>query len=222
MSIFIYSSIYTSELSRVDLEILMNTLPKAIRLKAKKYKFWKDVYGCLFGKHLLKIAFLEAGLPHDLNLLEYTSYGKHYLQDGPDFNISHSGNRVVCVLSRNGKIGIDIEEIAAISFDDYRFQFSDAEWNAILSDSDPLSIFYHYWTAKESIVKAGGRGLQMNLAAINIGTGNKVVDGHSWNLRKIDIAEFYACHIAYERNIDAILVKELSPTTIINLARTFK
>src|SRR5882762_9985635 len=125
MSIYIYSSNYTYELSRIDLEILLNTLPEAIRQKVKKYKFWQDAYGCLFGKHLLKIALREARLPHDLSLLEYTSFGKPYLKDSPDFNISHSGNRVVCVVSQNGKVGIDLEEIVPIPFDDFRSQFSD-------------------------------------------------------------------------------------------------
>ncbi len=78
-----------------------------------------------------------------------------------DFNISHSGNRVVCILSTQGRVGIDLEETGDIAIDDFQSQFTTAEWAAITGSSMPLQTFYHYWTAKESLIKADGKGLQI-------------------------------------------------------------
>jgi 4'-phosphopantetheinyl transferase len=204
MKIRIYSAEYPTPLPLPHFLALLHKLPSAIRQKVEKFNRWQDAYGSLFGKILLVRALQDAGLSGDLNELLYTQYGKPYLPKAPDFNISHSGNRVVCIMYDGGRVAIDLEEIRDLHIDDLKPQFSDSEWQAIQHSAEPLHAFYHFWTAKESILKADGRGLNLSLADLNIDSSQEVlVDGCLWNIRKIHSFANYACHIAYEgKNID--------------------
>jgi 4'-phosphopantetheinyl transferase len=199
MKIQIYSSEYQTPLPSLNFRALLGKVPPAIQQKVEKYKRWQDAYGCLFGKLLLVKALQDAGLSADLKELQYTRYGRPYLPKAPDFNISHSGNRVVCIVCVGGRVGIDLEEIRDLPIDDFKPQFSDDEWRTIQHSDEPLLAFYHFWTAKESILKADGRGLNLSLADLNINNSQEiVVDDCRWNIRKIHSFTNYVCHIAYE------------------------
>jgi 4'-phosphopantetheinyl transferase len=231
MSLHLYSTGYPDQLSPVVIQSLVDRLPAALGQKAMTYRRWQDVYGSLFGRHLLRMALQKAGCPGDLSELQVTSYGRPYLENGPDFNISHSGNRVVCILSRQGRVGIDLEETAPLDFSDFKMQFTATEWAAITGASVPLLAFYHYWTAKESLIKADGRGLGIALDSLEIGEGpaggdgGSVVgdrlgisgdaltrlNGYDWFIRKLTLFPGYACHIACENPIGVVEAEEISP-----------
>ena len=83
-------------------------------------------------------ALAESGWPTSLEGLEYTGFGRPYLPNGPDFNISHSGRRAVCIIARHGKAGIDLEEIRDMPIGDYKEQFSPEEWAVITTSPTPL------------------------------------------------------------------------------------
>ncbi len=55
-------------------------------------------------------------------------------------------------------IGIDIEKIRSCSKSLFRKTALDREW--CLSDMDPQVLFFRYWTAKESVLKASGTGIK--------------------------------------------------------------
>src|ERR1700722_16503737 len=121
MSLHLYSTVFPEPLSPTAFQELLSRLPPELQQKVSAYRRWQDAYGSLFGKLLLKRALLQAGLSPDLMGLRTTAYGRPYLEgygksypDGGDrsypdggqdnmgrmdFNISHSGNRVVCILS---------------------------------------------------------------------------------------------------------------------------
>ena len=94
MSIRIYSTEYKEPIPDDALQTLVTGLPPDIIAKARRFRRWQDAYGCLLGKLLLATALKEGGWPADLHHLQYTGYGRPFLSDGPDFNISHSGHRV--------------------------------------------------------------------------------------------------------------------------------
>ena len=142
MKIEIYATEYRTELSADIFLSLLERLSPALREKVRKYKRWEDAYGCLFGKLLLIRALHDKGFRGDLNELQYTEYGKPYLKDAPDFNISHSGNLVVCILSREGRVGIDVEEIRELPISDFKDQFTAIEWQIIQTAKEPLLAFY--------------------------------------------------------------------------------
>jgi len=164
----------------------------------------------------------KAGLPGDLSGLGVSVYGRPCWANGPDFNISHSGNRVVCVLSLQGRVGIDLELCADLSIGDFQSQFTALEWAAITGSETPLLTFYRYWTAKESLIKADGRGLQVPLDGIEIGGGiwgatggtggiGVTPGGALWFLRELDFFPGYACHIASETSMEVLTYEEISP-----------
>jgi len=216
MTIQIYSTEYKEPVPTDLLQLLTASLPVDIIQKSKKYRRWQDAYGYLFGKLLLMSALQDAGLSGNLDDVKYNSYEKPYLLNGPDFNISHSGNRVVCALGKEGSIGIDIEEIKDLAIHDFKDLFSDREWKVIINAENPLTVFYHYWTAKESIIKADGRGLTIPLTKIEIGITTKIpLSNRCWNVYKISHFKDYACHIATEEFIKQVGLKELKPVEFL-------
>jgi 4'-phosphopantetheinyl transferase len=200
----------------------LNRLPATLQQKVLAYRRWQDAYASLFGKLLLEMALRKAGLPGDLTGLRTTVYGRPYLEGGPDFNISHSGNRVVCIMSTSGRIGIDLEATGDIAIGDFQSQFTAAEWTTITGSATPVLTFYHYWTAKESLIKADGRGLQIALDSLDISDGqgvrdgpdnnpNILLNGSRWHIRSLPFFPNYACHIACDHPIGNLEVTEIGP-----------
>jgi 4'-phosphopantetheinyl transferase len=80
------------------------------------------------------------------------------------FNLSHSKGKVVCAVTRNKNIGIDIEKITS-DIDILtvaKNYFSKTEVNHLTTLKTPaqkLNLFYSLWTLKEAYVKATGTGL---------------------------------------------------------------
>jgi len=224
MSLHLYSTVFPEPLSPTAFQELLSRLPATMQKKILAYRRWQDAYGSLFGKLLLRRALLEGGLSPDLTDLRITGYGRPYLEgyNGPcpeggpgnvgrmDFNISHSGNRVVCILSTEGRVGIDLEETGDIAMDDFQSQFTATEWAAITGAVMPLDTFYFYWTAKESLIKADGRGLQIPLNSLEVGGQPSVlVNGQYWYIRDLPIFPRYACHIACEHPIGRVTTEEI-------------
>jgi 4'-phosphopantetheinyl transferase len=191
---------------------LLENLPAGLKNKALQYRRWQDAYGCILGKHLLRIGLEEEGLGITLDALKYTAYSKPYFDGGPHFSISHSGNRVVCTINRWGGVGIDLEEIRELPISDFRGQFSEKEWADIIGAEDTVARFFSYWTAKESLIKADGRGLQIPLPELDVHTNPVRLDDSYWHLSPVQGFEGYACHVATPDPSPAIEVLEMGAT----------
>jgi 4'-phosphopantetheinyl transferase len=240
MSLHLYSTVYPERLSPSAFQELLSRLPPELQQKVSACRRWQDAYGILFGKLLLARALRQAGLSGDLAGMQMTSYGRPYLEgygkSNPeggqgnmgcmDFNISHSGNRVVCILSTQGRVGIDLEETGDITISDFQSQFTPSEWAAITGAAMPLQAFYHYWTAKESLIKADGRGLQIppdtletggrpgilvNGGHVLVNNRHALVNDRQWYIRDLPIFPSYACHIACEHPIGPVTTEEIGP-----------
>lgn len=168
---YLYTTEFHHKFLPDDFLSLVSLLPLELQNKVYGYRRWEDAYSSLLGKHLLRIGLKAMQLSCDLSRLDYTINNKPLLKNGPYFNISHSGNRVVCLVCRDTEVGVDVEKISDITIEDFQTQFSSYEWFAIQSSSSPLKTFYQYWTAKESIIKADGRGLQIPLYTLQVTTG---------------------------------------------------
>ena len=70
--------------------------------------------------------------------------GKPYIIGTNQFNISHSGNLIVCAFSES-KIGIDIEKIRNVNIENFRSYFSDDEYTDIANSSAINKLFFQYW-----------------------------------------------------------------------------
>lgn len=198
----LFFSSYVNRLNEADFFKYLNLIPEEIKNRILRLKRWEDRQASLYGKLLLKKGLEELRLDSGLVDLNYTQYGRPYIERNPDFNISHSTGYVVCAISTNGKIGIDIEEIKAIPIDDFKKQFSKEEWNIITTSHDTYFWFYYYWTAKEAVIKAEGKGLNIPLTSITIKNSKTQIEHTIWHIKRIDFDNNYLLHIASDKSID--------------------
>ena len=122
--------------------------------------------------------------------LLFGNMGKPYYENGPFFNISHSGNFVMMGVS-DKEVGVDIEENVVKDMSLLLRIFNEAEAKVIKEHSD----FYYLWCAKESLIKCTG------------GSVNKVKDVPSLPLNGIKTykGKDYQCQtFIYEKHIVSI------------------
>ena len=77
--------------------------------------------------------------------------GKPYFENGPYFNVSHSGQYIVMAISEN-EVGVDIEENVEKDMSSLVRIFNETEAKMIKEHAD----FYYLWCAKESLIKCFG------------------------------------------------------------------
>lgn len=181
------------------------------KLKIKAYKRWEDQYLHLFGKLLLKIALLDFGYSNKiLDEIKRSVNNRPFIDSEIDFNISHSGSYVICAISKNSKVGIDIEEIKILSdLNEYIGCFSVSEWDHIAKSNIQLNSFYKMWTRKESLLKAVGIGLLENLDKINVLSDIIYYESNYWHLMNIGIDLNYCCTLTTD-----LIVKEIKYISI--------
>ena len=171
-------------------ETLLQYLPEAGRLRVRdrlnSTSKLQTVAGELLarysvGQYLKKpdqeinLVFGEKGKPHIGNLSDV------------HFNISHSGNYVVCAVSKT-EVGIDVERIRKVNLRIAERFFSHSEIHDLMArdEADRMHYFITLWTIKESYLKAIGRGLTQHLNSFTIITkgkyyqltGNKEAEGY--------------------------------------------
>ena len=206
----LYAS-FDEPLSEERWQHYISQVPPDIQNKILCYHRWQDRHACLFGKLLLSEGLNLYGYsPETLNHLSYTAFGRPYLNNSSiDFNISHSGQYVVCAITEYRKIGIDIEMIKQIDLSGFERYMIPKEWEEIHRSESPYDIFYSYWTKKESVLKAYGYGLSAPLEKVVIDNltaffySFEIQDydsrGRDYNilfLKEIFFNANYKCHIA--------------------------
>ncbi|MEG0927535.1 4'-phosphopantetheinyl transferase family protein [Chryseobacterium sp.] len=147
--------------------------------KAKIHRFRKpiDAARSLLGDLIIRtILCKHYGLKNDEIQYEYQEFGKPFLPNHPHFhfNISHSGDWVVGVVS-NHPIGIDIEKITEVKEDLASLALCTEEHQKLqaLNEMDQNLFFFKLWTLKESYVKAIGTGLSEGLNTLEITINNE-------------------------------------------------
>ena len=104
--------------------------------------------------------------------------GKPYIKNTDiHFNISHSGDYAVCVVS-DREVGIDIQKIEKPNLQVAERFFAKNEYEYIANQPDEISksdAFYRIWTLKESFVKAIGVGTNLSFDSFGFDiTGKKI------------------------------------------------
>ena len=165
---------------------LLMELPVFMQNKINSFRNRKDAERSLMGNIMLVRLLAYAGLTaYSLNQVRYTEYNKPYFDDFISYNISHSGDYVVCALSKIHEVGIDIEEIKGIAMDDFNGLFAGIEWNEVLKSENKLHAFYTLWTKKEAFLKAIGCGLNQPLNEVVIENNTIIWKNKQWFLHEI-------------------------------------
>ena len=114
--------------------------------KALRFKNEKDQIRSLLSSYLINQLSKEP--------LLFNEMGKPYYENGPYFNVSHSGKYVMMAVSTR-EIGIDIEENIPKDMSLLTKIFNEAEAKMIKEHAD----FYYLWCAKESLIKCMGSSI---------------------------------------------------------------
>lgn len=178
-------------------ENYLGGLPPHFQQKIKRFRRWQDQHASLLSYLLLQHALVKMGYSTDcLEHIEHDEYGRPSISPEVDFNLSHSGEYVVCALMKGGRGGIDIEHIKPIDIVDFKSYMTLEEWSILTLSQDSYKKFYDYWTIKESVMKADGRGLYIPLQDIFIQGECALLYGKTWFLKEVPIDKRYACHLA--------------------------
>ena len=149
--------------------------------------------------------------------------------EGLEFNLSHSGDLVVCAVSEK-PVGCDVEELREAPKGVVARYYSDAEqaYLSRFSADEYDREFFRLWTMKESYVKMTGEGLGVPFETYKV-----VADGEcaSWSengyVRVLRNGEIQGCHmdsVELQGHIISICAEECVPLEVIweNLQEVFK
>ncbi|WP_419849931.1 4'-phosphopantetheinyl transferase family protein [Candidatus Poriferisocius sp.] len=159
----------------------------------------------------------QIGCPNESLAFEAAKHGKPFalvngLPASVSFNVSHSGSHGLIAVAPRGRLGVDVEEREPRRNLENLIEgvFSPREKAELesLDGFQQLHAFFRFWTIKEALVKAHGKGLSMKVAELEIpddmrqGTAKSVgqfaqIPGTSWCLEDIGTQEFAAA-VAYE------------------------
>jgi 4'-phosphopantetheinyl transferase len=185
-------------------------LPKETQTKIIRYRRWEDRQAGVFGKLLLMDAMKRYGYTTNaLSSISLDAYGRPRTDYLVDFNISHSGEYVVCAVSEGERVGIDIENRKVFCFSELTDCFSAEEKEELMKSENRTARFYDFWTMKESVLKADGRGLSTPMDQIIIEDGRARLNGATWFLTELDFGSDYSCHLATNIEHPAIEIEKL-------------
>lgn len=186
-------------------------MPDAVRSRISRYRRWEDQQAGVYGKLLLAEGLRRYGYPPEyLQHLAWDVRERPFLDGKIDFNISHSREYVVCALTSKGKVGIDIEKIEPINIDNFQTQMTCEQWQSIMESENRLRTFFELWTQKEAVAKVDGRGIAIPLSGIVIKENKACIENAAWEVRKMKIADGYACHIATNEADAKICMEKIS------------
>lgn len=113
-------------------------------------------------------------------------------------SIAHAGDRVVVAASAVGPVGVDVESLAAVGvdgvggfdgFDGVALTVAERAGLATVPPDRQVAARAALWVAKEAILKAGGEGLRVDPASVDVASWPGVVV-------PVDVGPGYAAAVA--------------------------
>lgn len=184
----------------------LNGFPEDFQEKIVSFKRWQDAQLSLLGRLLLNYGLQKKDKNYKNKTLSYTSYDKPFFDGNmTKFNISHSGEIVVCVISEANDVGIDVEIINEINIQDFEAQMTKTEWNNLMIIENKKAAFFDFWTQKEAAIKANGKGLSIPLKSFEVINYHTKINEECFFLKEIFLDEKYKCHLAFKNKIDSMI-----------------
>lgn len=115
----------------------------------------KVAYLSRYARAALRLSASQSRIPIDT--ISKDTHGAPIPSGGTYWSLTHKPEYVGGVTAPF-PIGLDIEKIKSVSPGLAAKTAAPAEW--ALSDEEPQKLFFRYWTAKEAVLKAAGRGLK--------------------------------------------------------------
>lgn len=183
-----------TSLVKENLSAVLSYIDKGRKDKAEKYLNEKD---CLlsYGAGLLIKKYLPSGE------IKETKNKKPYLENGPYFNISHSGEFAVLATCESCDIGVDIEQVNEKKIDAIKFTLCEDEKK--INDVNDL---FRMWSNKESLIKCMSSNLNdiRKLNGLPL-EGCRSINGEDYYTRSM-IYEGYSLSVTLHTNVDFEIV----------------
>lgn len=171
-------------------DFVFSFVEKSRQDKALKYAHEKDRLLSLGAAYLMKKHLPKGRIIENENR-------KPYLEGGPFFNISHSGEYIVFASHPTREVGIDIEQVREDKVDAIKYVLTNEEKDLI----NPVKLF-QIWSNKESLIKC----LSSSLKDIRTVSGLPF-DG----VHRIDKEDYFTRSIVYQGYALSITLKEKDP-----------
>ncbi len=171
------------KLYKIKLSIYQGLVSKLLRhlddtelKRAQNYHFKKDSNSFIIRRALLKILLAEfRGLRVDQITIAIHHNKKPYLSSHPSlfFNVSHTTEYALIAIGEI-PIGIDIEKVNRDYdySDTIKYVFNKTDRNILAKASDQKRTYFSFWTRKEAIVKATGKGISDDFIQIPASDGS--------------------------------------------------
>lgn len=145
--------------------------PVSRKERVDRFKFDEDKRLSLAAWKLLEMACRDFGITK-MPEWSFEEKGKPYFKEYPaiHFNLSHSHNRVMAIVSDECEVGCDIEICKDGNLDLVERFFSEEEKKVLEAEEKDVASkrFYQLWTLKESFMKCTGRGLSLPLHSFSM------------------------------------------------------
>lgn len=156
-------------------DTLMSYISIKRQEKIKQYLFNVDKKLSLYSELTLRMGLTNI-LGHSPDFFQFGTKenGKPYLLNEPNvyFNLSHTKNALLCSISNESEIGVDIEQIKKIDYKllDYIAHPAEKQSFKFVHQTNYDLLFYLIWTRKEAYCKRTGIGIRQKLDTINTTT----------------------------------------------------
>lgn len=158
-------NLYYTNVQDWDIDFLKRSLSNDELEKIQQIRHPLTLKQKIVNRALLKSLLMNHyGIKQEDLIFSYNERGKPMLRSHPSlyFNASHANEIVLIGISTSGLIGVDIEWVQKDLDEDAiaKSFFSTDEYCAYIQYKvSHRKAFYHFWTAKEAVIKALGKGL---------------------------------------------------------------
>lgn len=192
------SVLITSEFAlpaRLEAQWLQD-LPQPRRTQISAWPDPRARHRSLIGSRLLDHGLRRLGFAGDvLATLRYPPTSRPTLRLPVDFSLSHGEGRVVCAISTQGAVGIDVETVGQLLAEEFHLYLSTAErsWAGRSSRR-----FYSVWTRKEAVVKAASEQGLREVARVDTTPSERTAayDGRLWQTLAVPVGRRHVAHLA--------------------------
>ena len=194
---------------------LLPTLSADERERADRFHFDRDRNRFIVARGSLRsvLALYLNREPAELDF-SYTQYGKPSLAGNDvSFNLSHANELGLIAITRDRRIGVDIEfirpDFASEQIAERFFSGQEVDVLRALAPDQQAEAFFSCWTRKEAYIKAIGEGMSMPLDQFNVslapgsaaallGNLRDESEVSRWSLKELSLDPGYLGAIAVE------------------------
>lgn len=175
-----------------------------------------------------------AGAPPETIAFANNTFGKPFLihpavRPVLSFNLSHSGDLVLCAVTVSRQVGVDLEQLRPIqnmqTIAQRYFAADEISFFGKFPFQEQPRAFFQIWTRKEAYIKARGHGLSIRLESFSVVDCPKEIEEPPqgldvetspdvWSLSELPVDDDYVAALAVEGRGCSVKQWELSSTDL--------